>query len=109
MIIQKDVDECELGLHSCDRTAACHNNDGSYVCGCGPGFLQQTFSYLTLCEGRYYDDNNNNNNNNNTIIIIIIILFDYMINNCILYILLYYSYIIIIIIIILLIYLYIYI
>lgn len=39
-----DVDECELGTHSCQAGAVCHNTKGSFYCQarqrCLEGFLQ---------------------------------------------------------------------
>ena len=39
-----DVDECELGTHSCQAGSTCHNTKGSFYCQarqrCMEGFLQ---------------------------------------------------------------------
>ena len=37
-ILPTDVDECDIGIHSCDRNAMCSNTDGSFTCACHPGF-----------------------------------------------------------------------
>eukprot|EP00667_Euglena_gracilis_P011374 EG_transcript_11624 len=34
-----DVDECQLGTHSCDNDAYCNNTMGFYNCTCNPGFV----------------------------------------------------------------------
>ena len=33
-----DINECDVGLHSCNGNAACANTDGSYTCSCNAGF-----------------------------------------------------------------------
>ena len=33
-----DIDECQLGLHSCHAQAQCINVIGSYNCSCLPGY-----------------------------------------------------------------------
>ena len=35
-----DIDECELGTHSCDQPprASCRNTNGSYECLCNEGY-----------------------------------------------------------------------
>jgi cysteine-rich repeat protein len=35
---QIDLDECELGLHTCNENATCFNLKGSYRCDCAAGF-----------------------------------------------------------------------
>jgi hypothetical protein len=38
MDIILDIDECSLGIHTCDVNANCKNNVGSYQCQCYTGF-----------------------------------------------------------------------
>ena len=33
-----DIDECAVGLDSCDANAGCTNTDGSYECTCNSGY-----------------------------------------------------------------------
>ncbi|MED6257968.1 hypothetical protein ATANTOWER_001186, partial [Ataeniobius toweri] len=33
-----DIDECKLGLHSCDKHAECQNSAGKYLCRCQTGY-----------------------------------------------------------------------
>ena len=33
-----DLDECAIGLNTCDVNAACFNVPGSFMCRCNPGF-----------------------------------------------------------------------
>ncbi|XP_078613391.1 IgGFc-binding protein-like [Branchiostoma floridae x Branchiostoma japonicum] len=36
--VNHDIDECKLGLATCDDNATCINTHGSYKCECHPGF-----------------------------------------------------------------------
>ena len=40
-----DIDECEIGKHSCHVNADCLDTQGSYECHCKEGF----FGNGTLC------------------------------------------------------------
>ena len=40
-----DIDECEIGKHSCHVNADCVDTQGSYECHCKEGF----FGNGTLC------------------------------------------------------------
>jgi len=35
-LLCSDIDECQLGVHSCQQL--CTNTDGSFQCGCTAGF-----------------------------------------------------------------------
>ena len=43
-----DIDECAKGSHSCDASANCTNNKGSYECTCQLGFTGDGFT----CAGK---------------------------------------------------------
>ena len=49
-ILVLDVDECELGLHSCDENAECINTVGGYDCACDAGFEGSGFN----CTSEFY-------------------------------------------------------
>ena len=44
-----DVNECALGLFSCNQNANCMNTDGSYMCICKPGCVGDG---RTTCNGK---------------------------------------------------------
>ncbi|XP_028517873.1 uncharacterized protein LOC110248715 [Exaiptasia diaphana] len=35
---KRDIDECSVDYHMCDRNAQCTNSDGSYTCVCNSGY-----------------------------------------------------------------------
>ena len=37
-IFLPDVDECHIGIHTCDKTASCSNTVGSFKCTCNKGY-----------------------------------------------------------------------
>ena len=47
-----DVDECQLGIHSCSIHSACVNTNGSYVCECKKGFTGDGFKCSDVNECR---------------------------------------------------------
>ena len=46
-----DVDECQLGGHSCDSHASCLNTPGSFSCSCQPGWVGDGFECRGKCLG----------------------------------------------------------
>ena len=53
LVPSTDVDECELGVHTCDSNASCTDTDGSFNCACIDGFEGDGFncagSILNTC------------------------------------------------------------
>jgi len=39
-----DIEECLLGIHSCDENAECLNGRGYYNCSCNPGYIGDGFT-----------------------------------------------------------------
>ena len=37
-IFAEDIDECEVGIHNCNKNAQCINTVGSFFCSCLPGY-----------------------------------------------------------------------
>ena len=37
-VMLSDIDECQIGKHTCNKKAICTNTVGSYVCQCLPGY-----------------------------------------------------------------------
>lgn len=49
VLLLSDVDECELGGHSCDGHASCLNVPGSFSCRCQPGWVGDGFECHGEC------------------------------------------------------------
>ena len=47
-----DLDECTWGLDDCSALADCQNTEGSFVCLCKDGFLDDNGHKGRQCEGR---------------------------------------------------------
>ena len=47
LFYSSDIDECELGTHTCNSNASCADTDGSFNCTCGEGFEGDGF----ICTG----------------------------------------------------------
>ena len=45
-----DVNECELGMHTCNSSANCTDTNGSFNCTCREGFEGDGFN----CTGKFY-------------------------------------------------------
>ncbi|XP_073996659.1 protein kinase C-binding protein NELL2a-like isoform X2 [Rhodnius prolixus] len=47
-----DLDECGIGLHSCDNSSLCINMPGWYYCTCGPGYIPSLphQQHASLCQ-----------------------------------------------------------
>ena len=48
LVLSADIDECELGMHTCAANAKCTDTDGSYSCACIDGFEGDGFN----CRGK---------------------------------------------------------
>ena len=46
--VHADVDECQLGVHTCDQHAGCMNTIGWYECSCNVGYTGSGFSCSEL-------------------------------------------------------------
>ena len=62
-----DVDECKLGLHSCNENSVCQNTVGGYWCLCNEGYYieeedtNQCVDYNECLDGVYYYTSENTN------------------------------------------------
>ena len=46
--VHADVDECQLGVHTCDQHAGCVNTIGWYECSCNVGYTGSGFNCSKL-------------------------------------------------------------
>ncbi|XP_052807791.1 uncharacterized protein LOC128236745 isoform X3 [Mya arenaria] len=52
----KDVDECNLGTHTCSENSSCRNKDGGFLCDCHTGYQKTGGGLCAKCDRNYFGE-----------------------------------------------------